>query len=134
MILSNTRLVSDFDSIRATASTGSPLTLPKMPHFWMVTRGVMLMRLVFHEPSSVMTNGLSPSGTPQTVVGFGRPSLVKGGQQQVPLAADVLERGHQSASPSALSSMVTFFDMPPRSFENRLNVLPRSPYRLPIAP
>src|SRR4051794_6167502 len=29
--------------------------------------------------------------------------------------------------------MVTLFFIPPRSFEKRLNVLPRSPYRVPIA-
>src|SRR5690242_4497373 len=42
----------------------------------MVTRGVLLMRLVFHEPSSVEISSLPSSYTPQTVVGFGLPSLV----------------------------------------------------------
>ena len=42
----------------------------------MVTRGVLRIRFVFQEPSSVMTNSLSPSATPQTGVGFGLPSLV----------------------------------------------------------
>src|SRR5271156_6123097 len=74
---SKTRRVSDLGRFRATASTGSPLGLPRTPHFWMVTRGVLLMRLVFQEPSSVLINSLSPWGTPQTAVGFGRPSLVK---------------------------------------------------------
>src|SRR5437870_1019879 len=43
----------------------------------MVTRGVLRIRFVFQEPSSVMISSLSPSGTPQTGVGFARPSLVK---------------------------------------------------------
>ena len=51
--------------------------LPSTPLFWMVTRGVLLIRLVFQEPASVLITSLSPSGTPHTVVGFGRPSLVK---------------------------------------------------------
>ncbi|SHU75325.1 Uncharacterised protein [Mycobacteroides abscessus subsp. abscessus] len=34
------------------------------------------MRLVFHDPSSVMISSLSPSGTPHTGVGLGLPSLV----------------------------------------------------------
>ena len=63
--------------MRATASTGSPLALPSAPAFWMVTRGVLLIRLVFQDPSSVMISSLSPSGTPHTVVGLGLPSLVK---------------------------------------------------------
>ena len=74
--MSKTRRVSDFGRLRATASTGSPLGLPRTPHFWIVTRGVLLIRLVFQEPSSVLINSLSPSGTPHTVVGLGRPSLV----------------------------------------------------------
>src|SRR5690349_4537975 len=75
--MSNTRRVSDFGRLRATASTGSPLTFPSTPHFWMVTRGVLLMRLVFHDPSSVLISSLPSCGTPHTGVGFGRPSLVK---------------------------------------------------------
>src|SRR6267154_4448100 len=43
----------------------------------MVTHDVLLIRFVFHEPSSVTISSLSPSGTPHTVVGFGLPSLVK---------------------------------------------------------
>ena len=74
--MSNTFRVSDFGRLRATASTGSPLTLPSTPHFWMVTRGVLLMRLVFHDPSSVLINSLPPEGTPHTGVGLGLPSLV----------------------------------------------------------
>ncbi len=74
--MSNTRRVSDSGSIRATASTGSPFTLPSTPHFWIVTRGVLLMRLVFHDPLSVLITSLSPSGTPQIGVGLGLPSLV----------------------------------------------------------
>src|SRR6478672_7543068 len=77
MILSNTRRVSDLGRLRATASTGSPLTAPSTPAFWIVTRGVLLIRLVFHDPSSVMMSSLSPSGTPHTVVGFALPFLVK---------------------------------------------------------
>src|SRR4029077_14660428 len=34
---------------------------------------------------------------------------------------------------AALSSIVTLFFMPPRNLEKTLNVLPSSPYRLPIA-
>jgi hypothetical protein len=52
------------------------LGLPKGEHFWMVTRAVLSIRLVFQEPSSVLINSLSPSGTPHTGVGLGRPSLV----------------------------------------------------------
>ena len=58
-------------------STGSLLGLPNDPLLAIVTRGVLLIRLTFQEPSSVMTRSLSPSGTPQIAVGFGRPSLVK---------------------------------------------------------
>ena len=94
--MSNTRRVSDFGSFRATASTGSPLSLPSTPHFWMVTRGVLLMRLVFHEPSSVLINSLSPSGTPHTGVGLGRPSLVNVVSSRYFARVDVLERGSSS--------------------------------------
>src|SRR5690242_6546580 len=75
--MSKTRLVSDLGRLRATASTGSPLILPSAPHFWIVTRGVFLIRLVFHEPSSVLMSSLPSCGTPQTGVGLGRPSFVK---------------------------------------------------------
>src|ERR1700755_2405283 len=75
--ISNTRRFSDFGRFLATASTGSPFGLPRAPDFWIVTRGGLLMRLVFHDPSSVEISSLLPSRTPQTGVGFGLPSLVK---------------------------------------------------------
>ena len=43
----------------------------------MVTRGVLLIRLVFHDPASVLTSSLPSSGTAQMGVGLGLPSLVK---------------------------------------------------------
>jgi hypothetical protein len=50
--------------------------LPNAALLAIVTLGVLLIRFVFHDPSSVMTSSLSPSGTPQIGVGLGRPSLV----------------------------------------------------------
>jgi hypothetical protein len=73
---SKTLRFSDFGRLRAIASTGSPLGLPRAVDFWIVTRGVLLIRLVFHEPSSVEISSLSPSRTPHTVVGLALPSLV----------------------------------------------------------
>ena len=43
----------------------------------MVTRGVLLIRLVFHDPASVLISSLPSLGTPQMAVGLGLPSLVK---------------------------------------------------------
>src|ERR1700758_276535 len=57
-------------------STASLFGLPSAVLRAIVTRGVFLIRLVFHDPSSVITKSLSPSGTPQIGVGLGRPSLV----------------------------------------------------------
>src|SRR5580693_4883712 len=71
-----TRRVSDLGSTRATASTSSLFGLPNAALFAIVTRGVFLIRLVFHDPSPVITRSLLPSGTPQIGVGLGRPSLV----------------------------------------------------------
>src|SRR5689334_20433104 len=74
--MSKTRRFSDLGRFLATACTGSPLGLPRALDFWMVTRGVFLIRLVFHDPSSVEISSLSPSRTPHTGVGLGLPSLV----------------------------------------------------------
>jgi hypothetical protein len=52
------------------------LGLPNAALLAIVTRGVLLIRFVFHDPSSVMTSSLSPSGTTQIGVGLGWPSLV----------------------------------------------------------
>ena len=41
-----------------------------------VTRGVLRIRLTFHDFSSVMTSSRSPSTAAQIGVGLGRPSLV----------------------------------------------------------
>ena len=60
----------------ATASTGSPLTLPVRSHSAMVTRGVLRMRLTFHESLPVITRARSPSAAIQIAVGLGLPSLV----------------------------------------------------------
>src|ERR1700741_1236423 len=58
-------------------STASLFGLPNAALLAIVTLGVLLIRLVFHDPSSVITRSLSPSGTPPMGVGLGRPSLVK---------------------------------------------------------
>jgi hypothetical protein len=42
-----------------------------------VTRGLLRIRLTFHDFASVITSNRSLSGAAQTGVGFGRPSLVK---------------------------------------------------------
>src|SRR5215213_11122392 len=60
----------------ATASTASPLGLPTRSHSAIVTRGVLRMRLTFHDDSWVMTTRPSPLGAAQIAVGLGRPSLV----------------------------------------------------------
>ena len=89
------------------------------------------MRLVFHDPSSVITTIRSPSGTPQMAVGLGLPSLVNVvSSMYLDLATSAKVSGTAQA---AFSSIVTLFLMPPRSLEKKLNVLPSSPYRLPIA-
>ena len=91
----------------------------------MVTRGVLLMRFVFHEPSSVLMSSLSSRSTPQTVVGLRLPSLVKVVSNRY---FEFATSSKVSAKAQAdFSSMVTFLFIPPRSFEKTLNVLPISP-------
>ena len=60
----------------AVASTASPFGFPRRSHTAMVTRGVLRMRLTFHDFSWVIATRRSPSGAAQIGVGLGLPSLV----------------------------------------------------------
>src|SRR5262245_40513846 len=60
----------------AVASTASLLGLPRTSQIATVTRGVLRIRLTFHESPSVMTSRRSRSGAAQITVGLERPSLV----------------------------------------------------------
>src|ERR1700730_6275433 len=75
-IASYTSPVCDLSRMVAVASVASLFGLPRTSHTASVTRGVLRIRLTFHEPSSVMTSSRSPSGAAQIGVGLGRPSLV----------------------------------------------------------
>src|SRR5262245_51199125 len=66
----------DLSRMAAVASTASLLAFPRISQIATVTRGVLRIRLTFHESPSVMTNRRSPSGAAQITVDLARPSFV----------------------------------------------------------
>src|ERR1700751_1767582 len=62
----------------AVPSTGTLVGRPRRVQVASVTRGVLRIRLTFHDFSSEITSNRSPSTADQIGVGLGRPSLVKG--------------------------------------------------------
>ena len=67
---------SDLPRTRATPRPIHPSGLPRGPHSASVTRGVLRMRLAFHDSSSVMTSSRRRRARAQIAVGLGLPSLV----------------------------------------------------------
>src|SRR6516162_8268316 len=76
-IASYTAPVWDLSRIAAVHPTASLVGRPPMVQVASVTRGVLRIRLTFHDFAPVMTSSRSPSAAAQIGTGLGRPSLVK---------------------------------------------------------